>query len=95
MSKRSMIPFALAPLLMTVSGLLQSPMPAIAQADTKELLVQDFKAFRDRCPGVPSSYSPSCADELAQLARRQQALHLSDSDLEAAAVKGGFRGGFR
>jgi hypothetical protein len=69
--------------------------PATAQADTKEILLQDIKAFNDRCPGAPTSYSLSCTNEAAGLSKRQQNLHLTDEDLQAAGARGGFRGGFR
>jgi len=81
--------------LIGISLMFCSPAPLAAQTDTKDLLIQDLKAFNVRCPGPPASYSTSCANELTQLKRRQQDLNLSDSDLEAAAAKGGFRGGFR
>jgi len=83
------IVFALC--VMSAGMMLLSSAPAVAQADSKAILIQDFKAFKRQCPGSPSSYSKFCANELAQLTRRQQALHLTDADLEAAGVRGGFR----
>ena len=76
-----------------------SAAPAPAQTDSKTVLVQDFKAFEERCKPVasqpPAPLSQSCANELAALPQRQHDLHLTDADLEAAGVRGGFRGGFR
>jgi hypothetical protein len=90
--QRTAIAFALC--LWSVSAIMLSP--AMAEGDTKEILAQDFRAFYDRCPGAPASYSQSCANELAALSRRQHDLHLSDEDLSAAVgSRGGFRGGFR
>jgi hypothetical protein len=70
--------------------------PAAAQTDSKAVLAQDFKAFDERCKAVTSQSPPplsqSCANELAELTRRQRSLHLTDADLEAAGVRGGFRG---
>ena len=91
--RRIKIVFALCAI--SAGAMLLSHAAAVAQADTKEILVQDFKAFNERCPGPPSSYSQSCVSELAQLTRRQQALHLTDTDLEAAGARGGFQGGIQ
>ena len=80
-------------------GVVMSAAPAPAQTDSKPVLVQDFKAFDERCKAVtsqpPPPLSQSCANELAALTQRQHDLHLTDADLEAAGVRGGFRGGFR
>jgi hypothetical protein len=80
-------------------GVVLSAARAAAQTDSKAVLVQDFKAFDARCKPVasqpPSPLSQSCANELAELIRRQRDLHLTDADLAAAGVRGGFRGGFR
>ena len=54
---------------------------AAAQADSQEFLVQDSRAFNARCPGPPSAYSASCANESASLQHRQQDLHVSAADL--------------
>ncbi|MGO9358472.1 MAG: hypothetical protein ACLP1D_12490 [Xanthobacteraceae bacterium] len=87
-----------APYLMMAGMALLFAAPAAAQTDSKTILVQDFKAFVERCkPGTqpPAALSPSCANELAGLTRRENDLHLTDADLEAAGVRGGLRGGLR
>ena len=92
------IAFAFA--LCLISGGTSLLTPASAQSDFKEILVQDFGAFYQECPGPASSYSPKCSNELASLTSRQHALNLSDDDLntalqQAQGTRGGFRGGFR
>jgi hypothetical protein len=90
-SKRSWAPY-----LMMAGIALLSAAPAAAQADSKTILVEDFKAFVERCkPAASQPLSPSCANELAGLTRRENDLHLTDADLEAAGVRGGLRGGLR
>jgi hypothetical protein len=95
MQKITTIAFAVELCLIGVAAPLLSAGPSAAQADSKEFLVQDVKAFNERCPGAPASYSVSCANEAAGLARRQQNLHLTDDDLQAAGARGGFRGYFK
>ena len=59
-------------------ALLSSP----AVADDKETLLQDVKAFMERCDGkTKETLSPSCANEWTELHRRQNALHLSNEDV--------------
>jgi len=95
MQKIATIAFAVELSLVGLGASLLSAAPSAAQTDSKEFLVQDVKAFNERCPGAPASYSVSCANEATGLARRQQNLHLTDEDLQAAGARGGFRGGFR
>lgn len=94
------ITLAFALCLSSGGAILLTPAPAAAQSDSKEILVQDFGAFYQECPGPASSYSPKCTNELASLTNRQHALNLSDDDLntalqQAQGTRGGFRGGFR
>ena len=56
------------------------------QSQPIKFLVQDFEAFQQSCPGPASSYSPSCANQLAELKRRQTELHMSDADLAEAVL---------
>lgn len=69
-----------------------STTPAATQSDGLLFLVQDFKAFDQTCPGPASSYSPSCADQLAGLQRREQDLHVSDADVAKAILAFDFSG---
>jgi hypothetical protein len=66
--------------------MLLCPSPSIAQSDTTQFLIQDFKAFEQVCPGPASSYPPSCANQLSDLKRRQYELHLTDADLAKATL---------
>ena len=73
--------------LLHAGTMLLCPAPAAAQPGTDTtILVQDFKAFAQRCPGPPASYSPSCANEMAGLKARQLELHLTDVDLAKATL---------
>ncbi len=59
--------------------------PVAAQpADPKLELAQDVDAFYKDCPGPPLEYSTQCDNELGQLQRRLQALHLTYEELKAA-----------
>ena len=82
--------------LASAGALLSSP----ALADDNATLVQDVKAFMQRCDGrTKETLSPSCANEWTALHRRQEALRLSNEevnkDVNAHRVKtrGGLHGG--
>jgi predicted trehalose synthase len=73
--------------LASAGALLSSP----ALADDKETLVQDVKAFMQRCDGkTKETLSPPCANEWTELHRRQEALRLSNEDVNGQ-VKGGVK----
>jgi hypothetical protein len=72
--------------LITVSLVLMSPVRLAAQSDDKDILVQDIKAYQERCEPVTASAptpSPSCVNEKTGLKARQQQLNLTDADLTA------------
>jgi len=60
--------------------------PSADPSEPVKFLVHDFEAFQQFCPGPASSYPPSCANQLAELKRRQGELHLSDADLAEAVL---------
>ncbi len=71
--------------LASAGAFLSSP----ALADDKETLLQDVKAFMQRCDGkTKEALSPACANEWTELHRRQDALHLSDADVNGQMKTG-------
>ena len=71
-------------------------LPSAAKADDKDTLVQDIRAFVQRCDGKSKeTLSPLCANQWAELHRRQDALHLTNQDVNAKMVttRGGRHGG--
>lgn len=83
---------ALAFSALSVGLMALSAAPARAQFDSKTILVQDFKAYIDRCQPAnsPPITSQSCTNEHDELAARQKKLNMSDAELKAAGVS--FRG---
>lgn len=60
-----------------------------ALADDKQTLVQDVKAFMQRCDGkTKETLSLSCANEWTELHRRQEALRLSNEDVNGQMKTG-------
>jgi len=83
--------------LVVVTSLMLSAVPSMAQSDHEEtrILLQDISAYLVRCQAVPSSpptpLFPLCANEKAQLLRRQHDLHVSDAEVNAQLTgRGGF-----
>ena len=75
--------------------MLLSASPLLAQSNDKDILVQDIKAYQERCEPVTASMptpSPSCVNEKAGLKARQQKLNLTDADLTALLKARGLRG---
>ncbi len=81
--------------LASAGALLSSP----ALADDKATLVQDVKAFMQRCDGkTKETLSPSCANEWTELHRKQEALRLSNEEVNgqmktAVKTRGGLHSG--
>jgi hypothetical protein len=84
---------ALAFSALSVGLMALSAAPARAQFDSKTILVQDLKAYLDRCQPAnrPPVTSQDCTNERDELAVRQKKLNMSDAELKEA-VRGGFRG---
>lgn len=97
MRKIDLITTSIALCLISAAPLLLCAAPLAAQSDDIEMknLVQDIVAYFERCQGVQSSpptpLSRSCANEKAEIVRRQRDLHVSDAEVNAQ-LKG--RGGF-
>ena len=71
--------------LASAGALLSSP----ALADDKATLVQDVKAFMQRCDGkTKETLSPSCGNEWTELHRRQEALRLSNEEVNGQMKTG-------
>ncbi|MGP0059861.1 MAG: hypothetical protein ACLPID_11310 [Beijerinckiaceae bacterium] len=82
MRKKSTFAFALC--LLCIGSVLLSLAPSAAQSDSKENLVQDITAYKERCVPVKSNLPnafQSCANEKAGLVDRQHRLNLTDADL--------------
>jgi hypothetical protein len=91
---REMNEIKIALCLITVGLVLMSPVRLAAQSDDKDMLVQDIKAYQERCEPVTASTptpSPSCVNEKAGLKARQQKLNLTDADLTALLKARGMR----
>ena len=97
MRKMEGIAFAFVLCLISAGFMLRSTAPSAAQPGDIQVkdLLQDITAYLNRCAMVESSpptpLSRSCANEKAELLRRQHDLRLSDADVNAQ-LKG--RGGF-
>ncbi len=92
---REMNEIKIALCLISVGFVLMSSGPLAAQSDDKAILMQDIKAYQERCEPVTAStptHSPSCVNEKAGLKARQQKLSLTDADLTALLKARGFRG---
>jgi hypothetical protein len=79
--------------VLSVVPLSLSATPSRAQAAEKSNLVQDFNHYMDSCHPLnspPVSSPQDCSNELAELTARQHTLNMSDADLKAAGVRGGF-----
>lgn len=83
--------------LVVVTSLTLFAVPSMAQSDDVQAkdLLQDISAYLDRCQAAQSNASTalsrSCANEKAELLRRQYDLHVSDAEINAQ-LNG--RGGF-
>jgi hypothetical protein len=68
-----------------------SSTPLAAQSDDKDMLVQDIGAYLSQCKppasSPPTLSAPQCANQKAELLRRQAALHLSDADINMLLAK--------
>jgi hypothetical protein len=94
MRKLDAVKFLVGLYLASAGVLLSSP----ALADDKETLVQDVKAFMQRCDDKSKeTLSQSCANERTALHRRQDALHLSNEDVNRllGRTRAGLHGGGR
>ena len=97
MRKMERIAFACMLCFTSTALVLRFTAPSTAQSDDAQVknLLQDIAAYYSRCKGAePSPSTPvslSCANEKAELLRRQHNLHVTDAEVNAQlSGRGGF-----